>query len=305
MVMYPQRLTEHIMLLGNRYLQTYLILGDKASVLIESGISATAPQLVEQLIASHTDPSSIDFLFLTHAHADHVTGAPVLKSMMPQLVVAGSVETKRLLEKKKVQDIFFQDDQDISIGLQKLGAVTNPAVPSISLNGLVNKDIHAGEVLDLGGLSMEAIQAPGHCRGGMAFWIPEEKVLFCSDYLGFFLAPDRFVPNFYVDFADYMTTFESLQKLAPRWLCPGHCGVYAEQEARDFVNQSRAEMEWVYDYVVRHSAGSDAPNNLREALFERYYVREGRMFSEQSTRYCMDLIIRRILEAAFKQGDRE
>ena len=57
--------------------------------------------------------------------------------------------------------------------------------------------------------------------------------------------------------------------------------------------------------MIRHSAGSDVPNNLREALFERYYIREGRMFSEQSTRYCMDLIIRRILEAASKQGDTE
>jgi len=36
---------------------------------------------------------------------------------------------------------------------------------------------------------------------------------------------------------------------------------------------------------------------VAEELFRRYYVREATMFSAESTRYCMELIIRRILNS--------
>jgi len=35
----------------------------------------------------------------------------------------------------------------------------------------------------------------------------------------------------------------------------------------------------------------------KEFLFDRYYIGEATMFSVQSTRYCMELLIRRILSS--------
>ncbi|MDZ7696366.1 MAG: MBL fold metallo-hydrolase [Deltaproteobacteria bacterium] len=303
--MYPKRLSDRITVLGNHYLQTYLVEGDGMTMLIEPGISATATQVVRQMRSAHIDPLTIDRLFLTHAHGDHITGGPILKRAMPQLVVTASPETTRLLKKKKVRQIFIRDDHDTGVRLKQLGATTESPAPDLneSLNGLVEVHVAPGQIMDLGGLSVVVMDAPGHCIGGVALWVPEEKVLFCSDYLGFFLPPDQFVPNFYVDLEDYMATFDTLAQLDADWICPGHCGVYTGEARRRFIEQSRAEIEWVRHRVTEGRTGPDAGEGLQEALFERYYVREATMFSEHSTRYCMDLIIRRIMDITRTEAD--
>ncbi len=248
---YPQKISESIYVLGNHYLPTYLIIGGKKSALIEPGISSTAFQIVDQIKSLDIDPSSIEMLILTHAHADHITGAPVLKKAMPWLIVLSSAETNQLLKKEKVKKIFLKDDLDISRQLKTLNIYNKYENVGNNLENLIDVTISSGDRIDLGDIFLEAIAAPGHCLGGLAFWEPEAKVLFCSDFFGFYLPPDKVVPNFYVDFRDYMTSFESLIKLGPHWVCPGHCGVYHGKNAMHFIDQARTEIEWIYHRVIR------------------------------------------------------
>lgn len=295
---YPIKLTSRISVLGNRHISTYLVRGDDSSVLIEPGISSTAQRLIDQIKALNIDPFSITGLLLTHAHADHITGAPVLKRAIPGITVSGSSDTERLLGKPKVREIFLSDDADISMRLNSMGEGGRPEDVSDRLSGLIDETLHAGLTIDLGGIALHVIDAPGHCWGGVAFWEPDERVLFCSDYLGFFLAPNRFVPNFYVNLIDYMATFQSLAALDPRWICPGHGDTYGGKEATAFIDQSLNEIKWIYHRVL---AMEKQPHYEEGALigelFNRYYLREAKMFSEQSTTYCMKLLVRRILDA--------
>ena len=122
---YPQRLTKDIMLLGNQYFSIYLIRGRRSHTLIESGISSTAEQIISQIRSLDMDTSRIQNLLLTHAHADHITGAPFLKKMMPWLKVKTGPETERLLAKKSIRKIFLKDDREIRTRLAALGAVEN------------------------------------------------------------------------------------------------------------------------------------------------------------------------------------
>ena len=144
---------------------------------------------------------------------------------------------------------------------------------------------------------MEIIDAPGHCLGGLALWEPREKMLFCSDYLGFCLPPEQFVSNFYVDYDDFLKTFEKLSGLAPRWICPGHCGIYFGEEAVHFLNGSRKELKWVLEHIVHHAQSPERLEDVKKELFNRYFVGESTIFSPENTRYCMDLLVRRILNS--------
>jgi glyoxylase-like metal-dependent hydrolase (beta-lactamase superfamily II) len=297
---YPYPLSERIFLLGNPYLPCYLVTGDRFSVLIEPGVSSTARHLIEQIETLNIDPAGIGRLIITHAHADHLTGAAVLKKAIAGIIVSGSADAKRLLEREKVRNIFVQDDADIGLRLKKKGAGDEPEDVGGGLKDLISETLLPGQRIDLGGVALEVIDAPGHCVGGQAFWEPEEKVLFCSDYLGFFLPSGSVVPNFYVNLADYLATFDSLVELGPQWICPGHFGVYAGEEAIGIVDRSRTEIEWIKRRVLSRGVSSDSGGEaaaLQQELFDRYYVHEATMFSEKSTRYCMQLLVRRILEA--------
>jgi hypothetical protein len=102
-----------------------------------------------------------------------------------------------------------------------------------------------------------------------------------------------------------MATFEYLSRLRPACICPGHCGAYSGEESLRFIGQARSEIEWVCNFVRGHGGTPARLEQVAEELFRRYYVREATMFSAESTRYCMELIIRRILNSNAFALDKE
>ena len=290
---YPRQLTERVFLLGNHYISVYLIKGDRFSVLVEAGLSVTAPQIVKQLEGLKIDPSNLKYLILTHTHADHVMGAPLIKKAYPNIKIAGVSEARDLLSRKKIIGFFTGEDAYTSNRLVALKAVDDPTPPHPLPPFRVEKIVSPGDILDLGGLPLHVLDAPGHCRGGIALWTPREKTLFCSDYLGFRLTSGQFVSNFYVDFDAYRKTFETLSALNPDWLCPGHCGAFGGEDATEFVAGSKRELEWISRFVTQRAQSPDRLAEAEEVLFKRYYIKESTIFSEKNTRDCMALIIRR------------
>ena len=294
---YPRQLTNEVFLLGNHYASIYLVKGDRFSVLVEAGLSITAPQVINQLKSLKIDASSLKYLILTHTHADHVMGAPLIKTAFPQISITGVSAARKLLSKKKIIDFFIQEDAYTSNRLLDLQAVNNDTPHPTSLPLAVEKVISPGEILNLGGLSLQVLDAPGHCRGGIALWEPQKKILFCSDSLGFHLPPKNFVSNFYVDYDDFLKTFKTLCALKPEWICPGHCGAYGGDDAVRFMAGSRRELDWITDYVTARAQSPEGLTKAAEVLFQRYFVHEATIFSPENSKYCMELLIRRIIES--------
>ncbi len=294
---YPRQLTDRVFLLGNPCVSIYLIKGDRFSVLVEAGLSITAPQVVNQLNALEVDPSSLQYLIITHTHADHVMGAPLLKNAFPQIRIVGATETKALLSKKKIMDFFNREDAYTSNRLLDLGAVNKSATPEALPPFAIEEILSPGERIKPGGLSLHVLDAPGHCRGGIAIWDPRGKTLFCSDYLGFRLPSGQFVSNFYVDYDAYRATFERLSALEPQWICPGHCGAYGGKDAAQYIEGSRGELNWIAGHVASRAQSPEELEKAVEVLFHRYFIDEATIFSPENTKLCMELLIRRILES--------
>jgi glyoxylase-like metal-dependent hydrolase (beta-lactamase superfamily II) len=55
-----------------------------------------------------------------------------------------------------------------------------------SLNNLVDETFCPGQLMDLGGVSIAVLDAPGHCLGVLAFWEPEKRFCFVLIILAFF-----------------------------------------------------------------------------------------------------------------------
>ena len=293
---YPRQLTDRVFLLGNHYVSLYLVKGDRFSVLVEAGLSITAPQVIDQLKHLEVDPKSLKYLILTHTHADHIMGAPLIKNAFPQIKITGVSEARDLLSKQKIIDFFIREDTYTSNRLVDFKAVDSHARQLTSPPFEVEKIVSPGDILDPGGSALHVLDAPGHCRGGIALWEPRGKILFCSDSLGFHLPPKKFVSNFYVDYDDYVKTFETLCALGPKWICPGHCGAYGGEDAVQFIAGSRRELNWITDYVTARAQSPEALSKAAEVLFERYCIDEATIFSPENTKYCVELLIRRILD---------
>jgi len=293
---WPRALTESVTLLGNRYLSLYLVRGRDGAALIEAGLSATAGQAIEQIEGLGLDLREIRWLLISHPHPDHCSGAGPLKERLPWLEVLASSETRRLLAKDKIQLLFSRDDGLLSARLIELGAAEGPLPRPKPLSaGLIDRLIEPGQVLDLGGVGLRVLDAPGHARGGLAFFEPRGRLLFCSDSLGFPLPPDLCAANFYVDPDDYLATFESLVSLEPTWLCPGHCGAYSGPEMARLIDLSRREIAWIVQLARDEVRGLEVPEAAVEKLVAREHIRECALFSPEMMRYLSILLIQRAL----------
>lgn|GEM_PF-382414 len=295
---WPRSLTGNVFLLGNRYLSLYLVRGRDGAALIEAGLSATAGQAVEQIEGLGLDLREVRWLLISHPHPDHCSGAGPLKERLPWLEVLASSETGRLLAKDKIQRLFSRDDGLLSARLIELEAAKGPLPELKPLSaGLIDRLIEPGQVVDLGGVSLRVLDAPGHAPGGLAFFEPRGRLLFCSDSLGFPLLPDLCAANFYVDLDDYLATFETLVGLEPAWLCPGHCGAYSGPEMNRLIDLSRQEIAWIVQLARDEVRGPDIPAAAVEKLVAREHIRECTLFSPEMMRYLSALLIQRALDS--------
>jgi hydroxyacylglutathione hydrolase len=90
------------------------------------------------LAAIETNRLTVPYLLLTHHHYDHVSENPVIKEKLDVEILAHPLEAARLED--------------------------------------VDRAIEPGEVLELGGLRIDALHTPGHTDGMLAFRVNDEEV---------------------------------------------------------------------------------------------------------------------------------
>lgn len=154
---------------GTTY-NAYLVKGEKATAVIETAKAKFKDKYFEN-ISSLTDPSEIDYIVVNHTEPDHSGSLGAMLSESPAATVVSSKN----------------------------------AVPFIK--GILNRDIDIktvgdGDSIDLGGLTLEFIQAPFlHWPDTMFTFVREQGVLFPCDFFGSHFADKRMYDDQVDDFS--------------------------------------------------------------------------------------------------------
>lgn len=142
----------------------YLVEGAEKAVLIDTGLGAgNIKEYVDRL-------TKLPYIVIhSHGHLDHVGGASLYDSVyispkdVPMLGSTNDIEGR----KKYLESIL--KDRSVSIN------------DYISVGEVECLPIEDGDLFDLGGLTIEAIAAPGHTDGSMCFLLKEKRILFTGD----------------------------------------------------------------------------------------------------------------------------
>jgi glyoxylase-like metal-dependent hydrolase (beta-lactamase superfamily II) len=152
-------------------------------------------------------------ILLTHAHGDHVGSADALYEALPNAELIISARDARLLEKDMTLEPGEPDDK---LRGSYPGIRTKP-------DRLIGPGDRVG--------SLEALAAPGHTPGQLAFLDPRDGTLYCADAfstLGGVETTARTNPRFPLPaLATWhrptaLETARRLRDLSPRRLAPGH-----------------------------------------------------------------------------------
>jgi glyoxylase-like metal-dependent hydrolase (beta-lactamase superfamily II) len=189
---------------------TYLVEEDDGLTVIDTMIGGSAKAIVAGAEA-HGKP--IARILLTHAHQDHVGSLDKLHQAVPEAEVIIGAREARLLDKDKSLDPGEPIDK-VRGGYP--GAKTEPT-------SLIAPGDRVG--------SLEAIAAPGHTPGQLAFLDTRDGTLFCADAyssLGGVSTPAK--TNWKFPLPAWATwhrptaleSAKALRRLDPKRLAPGH-----------------------------------------------------------------------------------
>lgn len=203
------------------------------SVLVDSGYSTHSAQTVE-LVRTVLGERPLDLLLNTHLHSDHCGGNAALQFSYPQLttwIPPG-------------QASFVKSWDQVALTYAPTGQVC----PQFAFDGLLSP----GTVVCMADADWEVHAATGHDPHSVVLFEPASQTLISADALwenGFGIVfPELEGEN---AFAEVGTTLDMIEKLAPRWVVPGHGPVFRYGD--EVMGRSRRRLDAFSEDPQRHA----------------------------------------------------
>ena len=180
----------------------WFLLGDGVVVVDSGGDAAMAKDILKQ-IAETTGNKPVRLLILTHAHADHSSGARAFVAAGARILCQESIAGQMLA-------FVTQPANDPNDPLSGKAGI-RPVVESISERSIMVDGIHNAQVYFLGA---------AHSAGDLVVYLSGDKILFSGDLAlngrqPFMQSPD-------VDPAGWERSLQSLSRVPVDKLVPGH-----------------------------------------------------------------------------------
>ncbi len=289
---FPVKIDNNIYMLGNYFFNLFLVIGKHQSAIFEVGISAVADAVISQLEGLNVQPN---FLISSHPHSDHITGLPGLAERFPKAQIIAAQGAREFLEHPKAGALLFKEDR--FMGKRLADFHLTPGRPSLeTIPDLKNADIVTGKKrLDLGGISLDLIKAEGHSPGSIIGIVPERKIIFCSDSLGFHFPGRGYQPLFFTRADAYISTLNFILDFKPAIICPAHQGPLKGDDA---LKGAKNSLNITLD-IIKMIQNSSLPDEvLAEKIFKQSYKDEFTIYTEDNIKNCSHLLVKRAKEAA-------
>ena len=230
----PFRIADNLYYVGSKDLASYLVVTPNGDILINSSLESSPALIrksVEQLGFHFTD---IKILLISHAHDDHD---------------AGSAEVKRLTGAKYM--VMDGDVPVVESGGAKDFAYPKNLYPAVK----VDRVLHDGDEVRLGGAVLVAHKTPGHTRGCTTWTMralsggkPRDVVIVGSWNVnpGYRLVDQPGKPAYYPGIAaDYEHTFVVLKSLPCDVFLGAHGAYFGMLEKLDRAKAGAGESVWI------------------------------------------------------------
>lgn len=188
----------------------YLLDGGSEQAIVDCGSGYGIPNILEELKRDGFNPDSVRYLLLTHAHMDHAGGVAALRQRTGAQVVASRLSAP-LIE---------GGDED-AIGLTGARAAGVYPPDSRFAPCRVDVTVQHAQSIQVGDLTVDVIETPGHSRDMVGYYCREIRTLFSGDSI---FAGGRIAAIQTDDFSmDQLSeSLSHLARLEVESLMPGH-----------------------------------------------------------------------------------
>jgi glyoxylase-like metal-dependent hydrolase (beta-lactamase superfamily II) len=244
------RIGERLWYLGREESGVYLLEGDECSLIISGGMSYLAPVVQNQLRDFGIDEKRLKKLLILHSHFDHVGLVPFFRRRYPDFQVYGSARAWEILQMPKAIETINASGRLVA---ERMGATGG--LEGFDLDWRSDgpgRVVSEGDRIELGGLTVQVLETPGHSSCSVAAYVPEICALFPSDGGGI-PYKETILPSGNSNFTQYQQSLEKLKSLKVDMFCADHYGYVMGEEAEGLIFRSikaardyRAIVEGIY-----------------------------------------------------------
>jgi glyoxylase-like metal-dependent hydrolase (beta-lactamase superfamily II) len=184
---------------------SYLLIGENRSLLIDTGLGI---RNISDVVAELTDKPVV--AIATHIHWDHIGGHKYYPDFYAHAAELNWLKGEFPLSMETVRNMVLEKcdmPKDFSIEKYEL------------FQGLPSKILRGGELIDLGGRTVQVLHTPGHSPGHMCFWEDSRKYLYTGDLI---YKDTLFAYYPSTDPQAYLTSLKAIAKLEAERILPAH-----------------------------------------------------------------------------------
>ncbi|CAN5459098.1 alkyl/aryl-sulfatase [soil metagenome] len=257
---YPPTVTEvvpntvfHVM--GYGHSNASFIIGNESVILIDTLDTDVRAAKLASIIAEKTD-KPVKTIIFTHGHPDHVSGSSVFAGSQPDVIAFAPVrpllartnQLSNIQNRRGIRQFGYELSNEEAIS-QGIGIREGFTVGEGTRSPLPPTTVYAeSEVrLDIDGVQLLLVAAPGETEDQIFIWNDEHRVLFCGDnYYGCW-------PNLYAirggqyrDIATWIESLDRIRQYPAEALLPGHTHpIIGRESAAEVLTNFRNALDFV------------------------------------------------------------
>lgn len=209
----------------------FLIDDGTTSILFDSGFAFTGKQLAEN-IAGVLGDRSLDYIFLSHSHYDHVLGSAYVANVYPNATVIAGAHTAEVFQKPSARDTMRMLDHKaaLSHGVSDY----EDLIDTIHVDRIVND----GDSIQCGALQFSILALPGHTKCSIGFYCQDHRLLLATETLGVYFGNGMYLPSYLVGYHMALDSFQRVKQLDIEHILIPHYGLGDKLDAENYLKHA-------------------------------------------------------------------
>ena len=232
---------------GGRGGEAILILGSEKTGLYDCGMACFSDRLIENIHnVLDEQKRTLDYIFLSHTHYDHIGALPYLLKEWPETKVCGGEKAVKVFASEGAKKTMVRLG---NAAKEQFGTDIEITAEGMRVD-IVMKD---GDSISLGRERVTAFVTKGHTDCSMSYMLDPQKILFASESTGVINGTGFMYPSILKSYDDAVESALKLKKLEVKDIIVPHYGVLENGAKKtffdDFIEAAKAERQLIFEGI--------------------------------------------------------